>query len=134
MPRFSKTSLDRLEGCHPDLRRLMLEVIKHIDITILCGYRSVDEQAELYRQGRSKLDGSPGRKSNHNHKPSLAVDFSPYPVKWERERFIAAAYFAKGIASQMGIDVRLGCDWNGDLVMSESFFDGPHLELRVKDE
>ena len=71
--------------------------------------------------------------SNHNYKPSRAVDFSPYPVRWERERFIAAAYFAKGIASQMGIKVRLGCDWNGDLVFSESFFDGPHLELVVDD-
>ena len=133
MPRFSKTSLDRLEGCHSDLRSLMLEVIKHIDITILCGHRSVEEQAELYRQGKSKLDGSPGKMSNHNCKPSRAVDFSPYPVRWERERFIAAAYFAKGIASQMGIKVRLGCDWNGDLVFSESFFDGPHLELVVDD-
>ena len=129
MPRFSKASLDRLEGCHTDLRKLMLEVIKHIDITILCGHRSVEEQAELYRQGRSKLDGSPGKMSKHNHKPSLAVDFSPYPVRWDRERFVAAAYFAKGIASQMGISVRLGCDWNSDLVFSEGFFDGPHIEL-----
>ena len=134
MPRFSKTSLERLEGCHTDLRRLMLEVIKHLDVTILCGHRSTDEQAELYRQGRSKLDGSPGKMSKHNHKPSLAVDFSPYPVKWDRDRFIAAAYFVKGIASQMGIEVRLGCDWNGDLVFSESFFDGPHIELVVSDD
>ena len=129
MPRFSKASLDRLEGCHTDLRKLMLEVIKHIDITILCGHRSVEEQAELFRQGRSKLDGSPGKMSKHNHSPSLAVDFSPYPVKWDRERFIAASYFAKGIASQMGIKIRRGSDWNADLICSESFFDGPHIEL-----
>ena len=134
MPSFSKSSKRRLATCHQDIQKLMNEVIKHIDISILCGHRSVEEQAELYRQGRSKLDGSPGKKSKHNHNPSLAVDFSPYPVIWERERFIAASYFAKGIASQMGIDVRLGCDWNGDLVMSESFFDGPHLELRIEDD
>ena len=52
MPRFSKTSLDRLEGCHSDLRKLMLEVIKHIDITILCGYRSIEEQQELNKNER----------------------------------------------------------------------------------
>lgn len=130
MPKFSKSSSDKLDTCHPDLQRLMREVIKHIDITILCGHRSVEEQAELYRQGRSKLDGSPGRLSKHNHSPSLAVDFSAYPVRWERERFVAAAHFAKGIASQMGIKVRLGCDWNADLYFEKSeFFDGPHLEL-----
>ena len=60
MPRFSKTSLDWLEGCHTDLRKLMLEVIKHIDVTVLEGHRSVERQAELFRQGKSKLDGSPG--------------------------------------------------------------------------
>jgi len=129
MPSFSKASRGRLDTCHPDLIRLMEEVIKHVDITILCGARSVEEQKELYRQGKSKLDGSPGKMSKHNHVPSLAVDFSPWKVRWERERFIAAAYFAKGIASQMGIKVRLGCDWNGDMVFSESFFDGPHIEL-----
>ena len=130
MPSFGKSSKDRLATCHPDLQKLMNEVIKHIDISILCGHRDVEEQAELYRQGRSKLDGSPGKMSRHNHKPSLAVDFSPYPIRWERERFIAAAHFAKGIASQMGIKVRLGCDWNADLSFDKSeFFDGPHLEL-----
>lgn len=129
MPKFSKRSSDKLDTCHPDLQRLMREVIKHIDITILCGHRSVEEQADLFARGMSKLDGSEGRMSKHNHSPSLAVDFSAYPVQWNRERFIASAYFARGIASQMGIGVRLGCDWNGDLVMSEGFFDGPHLEL-----
>ena len=135
MPSFSKSSKDRLATCHPDLQALMNEVIKHIDISILCGHRSVEEQAELFRQGRSKLDGSPGKMSKHNHKPSRAVDFSPYPVRWERERFIAAAHFAKGIASQLGIEVRLGCDWNADLSFDKSeFFDGPHLELVIKDD
>ena len=109
MPRFSKTSLDRLEGCHSDLRRLMLEVIKHIDITLLEGHRSL--------------------------KPSLAVDVAPYPIDWQdRERFIACAFFIKGIASQMGIKLRLGADWNGDFRITESFFDAPHFELVIDDE
>jgi len=130
MPSFGKSSKERLATCHPDLQALMNEVIKHIDISILCGHRDVEEQAELYRQGRSKLDGSPGKMSRHNHKPSLAIDFSTYPIHWERERFIAAAHFAMGISSQMGIKVRLGCDWNADLSFDKSeFFDGPHLEL-----
>jgi len=134
MPSFSKSSKDRLATCHPDLQKLMNEVIKHIDISILGGHRSVEEQAEIFRRGMSKLSGAPGQLSKHNHSPSLAVDFSPYPIDWQsRERFIAASYFAKGIATQMGIKVRLGCDWNADLVFSEGFFDGPHLELVIDD-
>tara|TARA_E500000305_G_C3918212_1_gene186781 strand:+ start:354 stop:692 length:339 start_codon:yes stop_codon:yes gene_type:complete len=108
----------------------MLEVIKHIDVTVLEGHRSVERQAELFRQGKSKLDGSPGKMSKHNHKPSLAVDVAPYPIDWQdRERFIACAFFIKGIASQMGIKLRLGADWNGDFRITESFFDAPHFEL-----
>jgi len=134
MPSFSKASRGRLNTCHPDLIRLMEEVIKHIDITILCGARSVEEQQELFRQGRSKLDGI-NNLSKHNHVPSLACDISRFPVRWDRERFAACAYYVKATADQMGIKVRLGADWNGDMVFSESFFDGPHIELtRVEDD
>jgi len=129
MPKFSKASRGRLDTCHPDLVRLMEEVIKHIDITVLCGARSVEEQQELFRQGRSKLDGSPGKMSKHNHVPSLAVDVSLWPVAWDKDRFIAMAYYIRGVADQLGIKIRLGADWNGDMVFSESFFDGPHIEL-----
>ena len=109
---------------------MMEAVIEHIDITILCGHRSVEEQAELHSKGMTKLDGSPGKMSKHNHSPSLAVDYSPWPVDWrDRERWIAAAYYVKATADQLGIKVRLGADWNGDMRFSESFFDAPHVEI-----
>lgn len=130
MPKFSPRSRERLFTCHPDLIRLMEAVIKHVDITILCGHRTVEEQAELHSKGMTKLDGSPGKMSKHNYMPSKAVDFSPWPVDWQdRERWIAAAYYVKATADQLGIKVRLGADWNGDMRFSESFFDAPHVEL-----
>ena len=135
MPRFSQRSRDRLDTCHPDLIRLMDAVIEHMDITILCGHRSTKEQAELHSKGMTKLDGSPGKMSKHNHSPSLAVDFSPYPIDWQdRERWIAAAYYVKATADQLGIKVRLGADWNGDMRFVSSgagreFFDAPHVEI-----
>ena len=130
MPKFSQRSRDRLDTCHPDLIRLMEAVIEHMDISILGGHRSVEEQAEIYRRGMSKLSGAPGQMSKHNHSPSLAVDFSPYPIDWQdRERWIAAAYYVKATADQLGIKVRLGADWNGDMRFSESFFDAPHVEI-----
>ena len=134
MPRFSNRSKTRLESCHSDLQRLMNEVIKHVDITVLEGYRSTDKQAEMFRQGKSKLDGSPGKMSNHNYSPSRAVDVAPWPIDGQdRERFIACAYYIKATADQLGIKVRLGADWNGDMRFTESFFDAPHVEL-VDDE
>ena len=130
MPKFSPRSRERLFTCHPDLIRLMEAVIKHVDITILCGHRTAEEQAELHSKGMTKLDGSPGKMSKHNYMPSKAVDFSPWPVDWQdRERWIAAAYYVKATADQLGIKVRLGADWNGDMRFSESFFDAPHVEL-----
>lgn len=135
MPRFSTRSQIRLNTCHPDLIRLMEAVIEHVDITILCGHRGVDEQAELYSRGMTKLNGSAGKMSKHNHKPSLAVDFSPWPIDWQdRERWIAAAYYVKATADQLGIKVRLGADWNGDMRFVSSgagreFFDAPHVEI-----
>ena len=134
MPRFSNRSKTRLESCHPDLQRLMIEVIKQVDITVLEGFRSTDRQAELFRQGKSKLNGLPGKMSKHNYSPSKAVDVAPYPIDWQdRERFIACAYYIKATADQLGIKVRLGADWNGDMRFTESFFDAPHVEL-VDDE
>jgi peptidoglycan LD-endopeptidase CwlK len=130
MPKFSPRSRERLFTCHPDLIRLMEAVIEHVDITILCGHRTAEEQAELHSKGMTKLDGSSGKMSKHNYMPSKAVDFSPWPVDWQdRERWIAAAYYVKATADQLGIKVRLGADWNGDMRFSESFFDAPHVEL-----
>jgi len=130
LPRFSQRSKDRLNTCHPDLVRLMSEVIKHVDITVLEGHRSTERQAELFSQGKTKLDGSPGKMSKHNYSPSRAIDIAPYPIDWQdRERFIACAYYIKATADQLGIRVRLGADWNGDMRFTESFFDAPHVEL-----
>jgi len=134
MPKFSNKSKARLDSCHNSLQVLMNEVIRHVDITVLEGHRSADRQAELFRQGKTKLDGSPGKMSKHNHSPSRAVDVAPYPISWsDRERFIACAYYIKATADQLGIRVRLGADWNGDMRFTESFFDAPHVEL-VDDE
>ena len=87
----------RLDSCEPALKSLMNEVIKHVDITVLEGHRTVDRQAELFSQGKSKLDGSPGKMSKHNYSPSRAVDVAPWPIDWQdRERFIACAYYNNG--------------------------------------
>lgn len=131
MPKFSQRSLDRLATCHPDLAMLFDVVIQHHDCTILEGARSDERQAELFRQGKSKLDGVTKRSK---HQPvgglSYAVDVAPYPIDWkDRERFIHFAGIVLGHAEALGIAIRWGGDWDGDGVFTESFFDAPHYEL-----
>ena len=129
MPKFSEKSRIVLKSCHPDLQRLFNEVIKHFDCTPLQGHRGKSQQDEYYRTGRSKVEYP---MSKHNNFPSLAVDVAPYPIDWhDKERFYFFAGYVKGIASQMGIDLRWGGDWDSDTqVKDQTFMDLPHFELR----
>ena len=128
MPSFSKSSLAKLETCHSDLQKLFKEVIKHYDCTVVCGHRGKEEQDEAVRSGHSKLNWP---NSKHNQRLSLAADVVPYPVDWnDTKRFMHFAGFVMGIASQMGIKIRWGGDFNQDLnFKNDRFLDYPHFEL-----
>lgn len=128
MPEFSAKSLNELASCHPNLQKLFDEVIKRYDCTIIQGHRSPEEQAELFRQGKSKLKAGA---SKHNNMPSLAVDVAPCPIDWnDKIKFYHFAGFVLGVASQMGIKLRWGGDWNSDNNLNnQTFFDLPHFEL-----
>lgn len=128
MPRFGERSLAALATAHPDLQRLFAEVVKFFDCTILEGHRGEEAQRKAVLAGKSKL-GWPH--SKHNRTPAMAVDAAPYPIDWkDTERFARFAGFVLGVASQMGIIVRWGGDWNMDQRSSdERFVDMPHFEL-----
>ncbi len=141
MPSFGQKSRARLETCHDNLQILSREVVKHFDCSVIYGWRSSEEQARLYAQGRTM----PGRivtqcdgvvkLSKHQgvdgEKPSTAVDLVPYPIDWEdEERMVYFAGFVKGVAVRMGIKIRWGGDWNSDTETDdERFRDLPHFEL-----
>lgn len=128
MPNFGKESNENLNTAHPDLQRLFREVVKHFDCKVLCGHRSLEDSAKAYAEGKSQV---PPGKSKHNAMPSLAVDVAPYPVDWnDRERFHLFAGVVIGIASQMGIGIRWGGDWDRDTEVKDNKFDDlPHFEL-----
>jgi peptidoglycan L-alanyl-D-glutamate endopeptidase CwlK len=131
MPRFSKSSKEKLDSCDVQLQKVFEEVIKKYDCVVLEGHRSVSRQNELYRQGRSKVRGG---KSKHNAKPSLAVDVAPYPVDWnDMNRFYHFAGYVKGVADKLGVELRCGADWDGDNdFKDQTFHDMPHFEIRKK--
>jgi peptidoglycan L-alanyl-D-glutamate endopeptidase CwlK len=128
MPSFSKTSLEKLTTCDERLQRVMKEVVKHFDCTILCGHRGQVEQDEAFRTGASKLKWPNGQ---HNKSPAKAVDAVPFPINWNdtnQMRYFAG--FVVGIAASMGIKLRWGGDWNSDRdLKDQTFHDLPHFEI-----
>lgn len=126
--KYGRTSKSRLETCHPELQRLFNSLIEDYDISILCGFRGREEQNKAFKEGRSTITYPDGK---HNSSPSLAVDVILYPVKFED---VGRNYMFAGIvkerARQLGIKVRLGADWDGDLMTSDqNFHDVVHVEV-----
>ena len=134
MPKFLKESIEQLNTCHADLQMLFIEVIKHWDCKIICGSRDEEEQNKAFEEGKSKKQFP---FSNHNKLPSDAADAVPYPIIWENKnpkdlaRWYAFAGFVLGVASQKGIKIRWGGDWDSDKDFKDQKFDDlPHFERR----
>lgn len=126
--RFGRRSLERLSTVHPDLRRICEELIKEMDVAVLCGFRGEREQNSAFIQGKSKLRWP---RSKHNRIPAEAVDLAPYSagvpggVDWTNiSAFNDMCKRIERIAKELGVKIRLGRDF--------SFKDWPHLELHDK--
>lgn len=97
MPSFSTRSEERLMTCHPDIIRLMTEVVKVYDISIICGHRNAEDQNAAYNSNNSKVKWP---NSTHNDVPSTGVDVVPYPYMWDstRQFYFMAGVFVMGVA------------------------------------
>lgn len=130
------SSIRRLATCHPDLRRLLEEVARTVNFTVLDGHRDEIDQNRAVAEGRSK---TPWPHSKHNTYPSLAVDVWPYyPGTGLNWRDIPAGArlmgYIEATADRLGIKIRFGMDWDMDWRSAnfdpgETFYDGPHVEL-----
>ena len=129
MPSFGRSSQYQLDTCHSDLQKVLNEAIKHVNFTVTCGFRNQSDQDKAFAEGKSKLKWPNGE---HNKLPSRAVDVAPYPCDWnDAEAFTLLSGIIYGVACVMGINVRLGSDWDMDLNIKEhSLKDRPHVELR----
>mgnify|MGYP003120172875 CR=1 FL=1 len=126
MAKFGNTSLRRLKTCDARIVKVFQTVVKTFDCTVLEGHRTKERQKELVAEGKSKT-----MKSKHLYDPSRAIDIAPYPIDWEdRERFTYFAGFVMGVASQLGIELRWGGDWDQDTEVKDNRFDDlVHFEL-----
>ena len=141
MPKFGKRSLGLLEQCHPDLQKVLKEVIKYFDFTILDStIRTEEEQKKFVKEGKSKTLNSKHLKRivpEYGKEYSFAADIAPYPINWEdREAFCLLAGYVLGIANylyergEIEHKIKFGGDWNrNDRTTDEKFSDLPHFEI-----
>tara|TARA_Y100000401_G_scaffold34109_1_gene25478 strand:- start:1068 stop:1448 length:381 start_codon:yes stop_codon:yes gene_type:complete len=125
MYKFGRRSRERLKGVDVRLVNVLNELIKMMDVTIIEGLRSAERQKELLAKGATKVKYS-------KHMEGKAVDLAPYPIDWEnRDGFYYMGGMIRGIAKQMGINVRFGGDWDSDGdTKNNSFDDLVHVEIK----
>lgn len=154
MPAFGKSSHQKLDTAHPLLQELCHRVIEHLDISVIQGHRTQDEQNAAFAAGASNKKWPA---SKHNLKPSMAIDVAPYPIPeawgdldgqtikainldWkERVKFYEMIAVFRFAWSQLCDDfpeiraqykLSFGADWDGDGDYRDQKFDDlPHIEL-----
>jgi len=124
MYKFGKRSRERLKGVDTRLINVLNELIKMMDVTIIEGVRTKERQAELLKQGATKVKYS-------KHMEGKAVDLAPYPIDWEnRDGFYYMGGMIRGIAKQLNLKIRFGGDWDSDGDTKDNNFDDlVHIEI-----
>ena len=120
MFKLGKRSIERLQGVHPDLVRVVERAIElsTVDFTVLEGLRSPERQQTLVASGASQT-------LNSRHITGHAVDLGAWvdnQVDWSWPLYHQIANAMKAAATELGISIVWGGDW-------KTFKDGPHFEL-----
>lgn len=129
---FGRRSSEQLLTCCIPLRTVMHRALalSPMDFSVLEGHRILVRQQQLFREGKSQKDGVTDL-SHHQSSPSEAVDIAPYPISWGHpKRFVFLAGVVMAAASDVGVELRWGGNWDGDTWLhDQSFFDLGHFEL-----
>ena len=145
--KLSKTSLEKLSTCDPYLQMVIKEAIKitPVDSGVAQGWRSVDQQRQYFKEGKSKIDPDkydPNqliKKAKHvvNElaRLSRAVDVFAYiPGKgasWNVEHLCVIAGVILAVDKMHENRLRWGGNWDmdGEIISDQNFQDLPHFEL-----
>jgi peptidoglycan LD-endopeptidase CwlK len=106
---------ERLDGCDPDLVRLVNAVARDRDIVVVQGARTVAEEEAAIASGHSALKNPMNSKHvvDAETRPlALAVDIAPLPLDWnDTAAFQALGLFVKATAAELEIGLIWGGDW-----------------------
>lgn len=127
MFKFSAKSISKLEGVHPDLRRVAFRALElsRRDFAIVCGVRSPEVQERLVKAGYSNKLHSKHliQADGYSH----AIDIAVYvggEIEWSNQYYRPVLQAFVEAAIELGVQIRLGHLW-------ESFEDSGHIELRI---
>jgi peptidoglycan L-alanyl-D-glutamate endopeptidase CwlK len=104
----------------------LVKDITPIKFTITEGVRTKERQQQLFNEGKTKILQS-------KHLTGDAIDICPlinnkldYDAR-DDIMFLQGLFY--GVASQMGIGIRVGSLWDNKSIKENSFIDGYHIEL-----
>ena len=124
--RFSKSSEQKLINLHPDLvsvAYLALSYSKY-DFGITETLRTIEQQEIYVKEGKSETMNSRHLENEGGYSEALDIKiWVNGSISWKKEHFskVAAAFFEAAI--ELGVKIEWGGHW-------ESFFDGPHFQLK----
>lgn len=123
--RLSQRSLDRLDGVHDDLVKVVKRAIQltKVDFAVLEGMRTLDRQTKLVAAGASWTYRS-------RHLTGHAVDLGAWidgRIAWDWPPYYAIA----GAMFEAAKELQISLEWGGD--WSDGHKDGPHFQLPWSD-
>lgn len=127
--RFGTSSSQRLQTVEPTLAAVMERALLYsmYDFGISCGIRTMEEQRELLKNGKTTTLNS--RHLPNNAGLSEAVDIMVYDEKgnitWKEKYFRKVAQAVFDAAQELGVHINWGGHWF-------NFLDMPHFELKKK--
>lgn len=128
MFKFSKTSLERLEGVDIRLATILriAIILTPIDFGIAEGLRDADTQKKYYDLGKSQLDGT---NKISKHQQGKAVDIYAWvngKASWDNVHLAVVMGVIQAIANAQGIKLRWGATFGSD---SYHGWDINHIEI-----
>jgi len=145
--KFSKTSIQRMDGLHPDIVRVLYAAAAlatdEEDFMVLEGVRSKEKMWETYGKGRTAAElakkgvpahyARPAEKkvtwlnnplaSNHRKMADgygHGVDLAVWPIDFNAtKRYVALYHLIMKAAKQEGVRLRSGFDWDQDGIIGE---------------
>lgn len=135
--KFGTRSELRLRGVKDPLVRVARLALSksETDLTITEGMRSRARHAELYAKGRTTPGPAVTWVLVSKHCLGDALDIAPLKpdgsIDWDNKAaFKEMARLMFEAASELGVKIRWGCDWDMDGIPYEKGeYDGPHFEL-----
>lgn len=129
--RMTQRDMDRLNGVHPDLVRVVEHAREIFPLFVIEGLRTQERQQQLYAQGRTAPGDIVTKTLDSKHCKGLAVDVAPLPLDWKnRQAFLALAGAMFAAAQACNVRIRWGADWDMDGNIGErGESDMPHFEL-----